>query len=92
MSDTTLEQLADLFGYSLKYRRLTNAEAAELLGIKPNTLEVKRGHGTGPRYVRMPNSRRVTYTERDVLEFMAAGLRTSTSEQNRPYTPAQASA
>lgn len=61
MSDTNLEQLAELFGYTLKDRRLTNAEAAELLGIRPNTLEVKRGHGTGPRYVRMPNSRRVTY-------------------------------
>jgi hypothetical protein len=32
----------------------------------------------------MPNSRRVTYTERDVVEFMARGLRTSTSEPNRP--------
>jgi hypothetical protein len=92
MSDTNLEQLASLFGYTLKNRRLTNAEAAELMGIAPNTLEVKRCYGTGPRYIRMPNSRRVSYTERDVLEFMATGLRTSTSEPNRPYTPAQATA
>jgi hypothetical protein len=88
MFNQTLEQLATLFGYTLKNRRLTNAEAAELMGIAPNTLEVKRCHGTGPRYVRMPNSRRVTYTERDVLEFMASGLRTSTSEPNRKYEPA----
>jgi hypothetical protein len=89
MSDSNLEQLAELFGYTLKNRRLTNAEAAELMGIAPNTLEGKRTHGTGPRFIRMPNSRRVSYTERDVLEFMAAGLRTSTSDPNRKYTPAQ---
>ncbi len=92
MSDTNLIQLATLFGYTLKNRRLSNAEAAELMGIAPNTLEVKRSHGTGPRYIRMPNSRRVSYTERDVLEFLAAGLRTSTSEPNRKYKPAHAPA
>lgn len=86
-SNLHFKQLCELFDYTPKNRRLTNAEAAELLGIKPNTLEVKRVHGTGPRFVRIPNSRRVTYVERDVLEFMAAGMRISTSEPNRKYEP-----
>lgn len=79
--EMTLEQLAALFDYTPKNRRLTNDEAAELLGIQPNTLEVKRVHGTGPRYFRLPNSRRVFYVERDVLAFMATGMRISTSER-----------
>lgn len=82
-ADMTLEQLAELFGYTPRHRRLKNIEAAELLGIQPNTLEVKRVHGTGPRYYRLPNSRRVFYIERDVLAFMASGARKSTSEPAR---------
>lgn len=89
-SSLTFEQLCELFGYTPKNRRLTNAEAAELLGIAPNTLEVKRVHGTGPRYFRLPNSRRIFYVERDVLEFMASGMRMSTSESNRKCEPAAA--
>lgn len=80
-ADMTFEQLCELFGYTPKNRRLSNDEAAELLGIQPNTLEVKRVHGTGPRYYRLPNSRRIFYVERDVLEFMASGARISTSER-----------
>jgi hypothetical protein len=80
-TNLSLQQLAEQFGYALKNRRLTNDEAAELLGIKPNTLEVKRVLGTGPRYYRLPNSRRIFYVERDVLEFMASGVRVSTSER-----------
>jgi hypothetical protein len=34
----------------------------------------------------------VTYNERDVLEFMATGLRTSTSEPNRECEEIQARA
>lgn len=82
-ADMTLEQLAALFGYTPRHRRLKNEEAAELLGIQPNTLEVKRVHGTGPRYYRLPNSRRVFYVEKDVLEFMASGARMSTSAPAR---------
>ena len=32
---------------------LTNEEAADLLGIKPNTLEIWRTKGKGPKFVKM---------------------------------------
>jgi predicted DNA-binding transcriptional regulator AlpA len=88
---TTLsfQQLCELFGYTPKNRRLTSAEAAEVLGIKTSTLEVKRSEGTGPRFFKLPGSNRVYYTERDVLEFIASGARTSTS-QRAPLTAATA--
>jgi hypothetical protein len=80
-ADMTLEELASLQGYILKNRRLTSAEAAALMGIRPNTLEVKRVQKTGPRFFRPENSRRIYYVERDVLEFLARGsFHHSTSE------------
>jgi peptidoglycan/xylan/chitin deacetylase (PgdA/CDA1 family) len=76
----SLEQLAELFGYTLKKRRLSTEEAAQVLGVAQSTLELKRTTGGGPRYFRPPGSRRVFYLERDLLEYLASGARRNTSE------------
>lgn len=76
----TFAELCELFNYTPKGRPLNNTEAAELLHLKPNTLELKRLAGTGPRYFQPPGSRRVLYSERDVLFWLAEGARISTSE------------
>lgn len=83
IDDATFAHLCKLFGYTPKNRRLTNDEAAELLGWKPTTLEVKRVQGRGPRLVRVPGARRIQYTERDVIAFLGAGLTYSTSSEER---------
>jgi hypothetical protein len=73
-------QLCELFNYTPKCRPLSNKEAAELLHFQPNTLEIKRLNGTGPRYFQPPGTRRVLYSEKDVLAWLASGARTSTSQ------------
>ncbi|KVD94052.1 hypothetical protein WS63_05145 [Burkholderia stagnalis] len=75
------EQLCEEFNYLPKNRPLSSAEAAEVLRFQPNTLEQHRLKGTGPRYFRPPGTRRVYYSERDVLMWLASGARTSTSER-----------
>lgn len=78
LAHLTLEQLAAIFGWQLKRRPLTSAEAAELRGLKINTLEQERTKGGGPRYFK--SGRLVVYAERDVLEWLVAGARHSTAE------------
>lgn len=58
---------------------LTNTETAELLGLKPNSLEIWRLQGKGPKYRKI--GRLVRYVESDVLEWLNAQTRTSTSQQ-----------
>lgn len=76
--DLSIEQLAAIFGYRLRNRPLNSDEAAELRGLKRNTLEHERVHGGGPRYFKQ--GRIVVYSERDVLEWLVAGARRSTAE------------
>jgi len=78
--EMTFEQLCKLFAYTPKNRRLSTEEAAEVLGVKQSTLELKRSEGGGPRYFRPDKARRVFYLERDLLEYLASGARRNTSE------------
>lgn len=80
-ANMTLEQLAELFGYTPKGRPLDTKEVADLLGVHPNTLEQFRFRGDGPRHFSPPGVRLVRYSERDVLAWLAAGARQSTSQQ-----------
>jgi len=80
IDEMTFEQKCALLGYTPKNRRLTNAEAAEVLGIKPNTLEVKRHYGIGPEFVKPPKSKKVYYLEQVLVDYMLSGRRTSTSQ------------
>jgi predicted DNA-binding transcriptional regulator AlpA len=57
---------------------LNNAETAEQLGIKPNTLEIWRTKGTGPAYRKIGRS--VRYVESDVLAWLDAQTHTNTSQ------------
>lgn len=92
----SLEQLCELFNYTPKNRPLSSREAAEILHFQPNTLEQKRLAGTGPRYFQPDGCRRVYYSERDVLFWLASGARTSTSQRpdhvaltRAPWLPAE---
>ena len=52
-------------------KKLLNAiQAAEILGLKPNTLEIWRCHEKGPKYIRM--GRRILYDPDDLAAFASA--------------------
>jgi len=71
-------QNCKLLNYTPRGRLLTNAEAAELCGLKPNTIEQKRMNGTGPAYVQPKDTRRILYAEPVLLDWLASGLRLNT--------------
>ena len=81
MSDMSFDQLCELFSYSPKGRPLDPKEASEVLGLSFETLEGYRTRGVPLRYFSPPGTRIVRYAERDVLAWLAAGARYSTSEQ-----------
>jgi len=85
----TFEENCKLFNYTPKGRPLNNQETAELLGFKPNTLDQKRFAGSGPRYFQPKGSRRVLYSEVDILEWLVSGARESTSQQNTTFSEHQ---
>ncbi|MGT2505501.1 helix-turn-helix transcriptional regulator [Cupriavidus basilensis] len=58
---------------------LTNTQTADLLGLRSNTLEIWRTQGKGPVYRKI--GRAVRYAEPDVLAWLDAQTRTSTSQQ-----------
>ncbi len=49
---------------------LNTIKAAEILGLKPNTLEIWRCREKGPKYIRM--GRRILYDPDDLAAFAAA--------------------
>jgi hypothetical protein len=57
---------------------LNQREAADYLRLSERTLERMRLLGTGPRYVKA--SRLVRYRDEDLESWIAARVRTSTSE------------
>lgn len=80
MPEQTLSQLCELLSYSPKGRLLTSREVAELLRVHPVTVDQFRVRGDGPRYFKPRGTRRVWYSERDVLAWIVAGARSSTSQ------------
>lgn len=78
--DMSLDQLAEMFGYTPKGRPLDTKEVAEILGVHPNTIDQYRFRGDGPRYFSPPGTRRVWYSERDLMLWLASGARHSTSD------------
>jgi predicted DNA-binding transcriptional regulator AlpA len=53
--------------------------AAEFLGLSPRTLERWRLEGRGPKYLKL-GPRAVRYSLASLREFLAASVKTSTSE------------
>lgn len=74
------EQLAAIAGVKLLGRPRSTAEAGALLGLKPNTLEIKRVHGGGPPFIQAVKRGRVTYSERDLLVWLISSRRRNTSQ------------
>jgi predicted site-specific integrase-resolvase len=58
---------------------LTEAEAADALGLKPRTLQEWRRRGDGVPFVRV-SSRCVRYDLREIERYIAARTCTSTSD------------
>ena len=63
-------------------KNFTTQQTAEILGVKPSTLEVWRVYGKGPRFCKL-EGRRVVYPE-DEINAYQNGLkrRQSTSEKD----------
>lgn len=80
MSDMTFEQLCELFAYAPTGRPLDTKAVADLLGVHKSTVDHYRFRGDGPPYFSPPGTRRVWYSERQVLEWMASGAKQSTGE------------
>ncbi len=59
-------------------RFLTTQQAAEFLGLRPNTMERWRLVGRGPEFVRL--GRAIRYDKQTLEEFAAAGRSRSTAE------------
>ncbi len=78
--EMTFEQLCELFNYIPKNRPLSTEQVSDITGLACNTLEQHRFKGTGPRFFSPPGTRRVWYSERDVLAWLASGARYSTSQ------------
>lgn len=60
---------------------LTNEQTAELLGIKPNTLEVWRCHAKGPAFIKFGThpSSPIRYQRLRVMAWIEANTHQSTS-------------
>jgi hypothetical protein len=69
----------------------TNAEAAAILNIKPNTLEIWRLKGKGPRFIKMGKEKQapIRYDEAEVLAWLEAQTCTSTSQYTARNQAAQ---
>jgi predicted DNA-binding transcriptional regulator AlpA len=63
---------------TIAIKLLTNAETAELLSVRPNTLEGWRVKGIGPVFRKIGRS--VRYAEADVLTWLDAQTRCNTSQ------------
>lgn len=61
-----------------RVKLLTTQEAAEHLTVRPNTLEIWRLKGAGPVFRKIGRS--VRYLESDVLAWLDAQARVSTSQ------------
>ena len=61
---------------------LTNAETAELLGIRPNTREIWRGQGKGPRFLKMGPRKQdaIRYDEAEVMAWIQERTCSNTSQ------------
>lgn len=62
-----------------RLQTLTTEEAARLVGLSRKTLEAKRLTGEGPRFLKLGRS--VRYRREDIDAWLAANLRSSTSEE-----------
>lgn len=85
-AEPTVEEVAAIFGYELKRRPLSTAEATELCCFKSiETLATMRQRGRGPRYFRQ--DKHVLYSEVDLLRWLYAGMASNTSQYPTHQNP-----
>jgi len=65
---------------------LTNQQTADMLGVRPNTLEIWRLHGKGPPFRKLGAGKQaaVRYAEVDLLAWLDGALCASTSAYATP--------
>lgn len=80
MSDMNYEQLCERFNFTPKNRPWSGQDLADFCDVSLRTVEGWRQTGEGPKFFSPKGTRRVWYAERDVLAWMAAGEKQSTSE------------
>lgn len=78
LATASIEQLANMVGYTLRGRPITTDEFSEWLNRPKNSVEIDRLKGIGPRFFKI--GRLVRYAERDVLEWFLSQARNSTSQ------------
>ncbi|MCQ2363541.1 MAG: helix-turn-helix domain-containing protein [Acidaminococcaceae bacterium] len=66
-------------------KKLNTLDAAEYLGIQPNTLEVWRSQGKGPRYAKL--GRRVMYDLNDLENWFSAQCVETIDTTTKPMRP-----
>ena len=73
------------FGADPNDRLLTEHEAADRLGLAVATLRRWRWSGDGPKHIKLGPARgsAVRYAPADLAAFVAAGIRSSTSDTGR---------
>lgn len=60
----------------------TSNQAAQILGLKPQTLRIWRLKGIGPRYIRYGGTNgRVVYRQEDIDEWLESRCFSNTSEE-----------
>lgn len=63
---------------------LSTAEAAAIIGLRPQTLRVMRCNGSGPRFVRLGKKHaRAMYRREDLQEWIEARIYRNTSEETQ---------
>lgn len=67
--------------FSTSNELLTTAQAAELLGIKKNTLEYWRLQGKSPVFLKI--GKNVRYEKSEIVTFLESSRRTSTSDTGK---------
>ncbi len=80
MTNMSFDELCEMFNYIPKNRPLTTREYAELRSVSERTIHDERLRGSGPRYFQPERTKIVLYSEKDVLAWIAAGMKHSTSE------------
>jgi predicted DNA-binding transcriptional regulator AlpA len=80
-----IANLEDKMSMRSQSKNLTNAEVAEMLGIRPNTLENWRGKGKGPLFSKLGEEKQapIRYRESDVNAWLEERLCSSTSQYKR---------
>lgn len=73
---------------SAPIKLLSNIEAANMLGLKPTTLEIWRTRGKGPKFVKLGISKQapIRYEIGEILSWLEAQCFNSTSAYPTPVT------